>query len=124
MQYGVIYRIFRLRVRRGKIRPGFLGSLVQSAIGAHIFNTTSQASRAFYWHGEIDGAGEEVDFALRRGPHTIAIEVKSGRKSKRLRGLEAFEKKFKPYRTMRVGEEGDVSVPEFLSTPVLEWFSK
>lgn len=98
----------------------FWGRLVESAVGAHILNTASGNVRAHYWReGDL-----EVDFVLQRGPQAVAIEVKSGpqsRRASRLRGLEAFEQKFKPQRVLLAGE-GGIPLAEFLSAPVDRWF--
>lgn len=95
----------------------FWGRIVESAVGAHLFNTATPDIRLHYWR---DGA-LEVDFVLRRGPRVIAVEVKSGLGRNRLRGLAAFEKRFSPIRSLRVGE-GGVSLADFLSVPAGHWF--
>ncbi|MCZ0944204.1 MAG: AAA family ATPase [Gammaproteobacteria bacterium] len=97
----------------------FWGRLVESAVGAHILNTASNDIRTHYWREKL----LEVDFVLRRGRRTVAIEVKSGRDRGRLRGLEAFEQKFNPHRAMLVGERG-TPLDEFLSTPADRWFDE
>ncbi len=95
----------------------FWGRLVESAVGAHILNTASGSIRPHYWReGQL-----EVDFVLRRGPRTIAIEVKSGPRTRQLPGLKAFAEEFKRSRTMLVGE-GGTSLTEFLTTPADHWF--
>ncbi len=97
----------------------FWGRLVESAVGAHILNTASSIVQPHYWReGQL-----EVDFVLRRGPRTIAIEVKSGQRTRRLQGLKAFEQQFNPERAMIVGE-GGTSLAEFLSTPADRWFDE
>lgn len=95
----------------------FWGRLVESAVGAHILNTTSRDTGAHYWRERL----MEVDFVLRRGPRTIAIEVKSGQRTRRSQGLEAFEREFKPQRTMLVGE-GGMPLEEFFTNPADCWF--
>ena len=95
----------------------FWGRLVESTVGAHILNTMSSNIQSHYWRERQ----LEVDFVLRRGPRTIAIEVKSGQRTRRLPGLEAFVEQFRPQRAMLVGE-GGTSLAEFLSTPVDQWF--
>ena len=52
----------------------FWGRLVESAVGAHLFNTAPPNLSMSYWR---DGP-HEVDFVLRRGPRVAGIEVKSG----------------------------------------------
>ena len=95
----------------------FWGRIVESAVGAHLFNTATPDIRLHYWR---DGA-LEVDFVLRRGPRVIAVEVKSGLGRSRLQGLEAFEKRFSPIRSLLVGK-GGVSLADFLSVPADHWF--
>ena len=97
----------------------FWGRLVESAVGAHILNTASIDIRTHYWREQ----SLEVDFVLRRGRRTVAIEVKSGPKRRRHRGLDAFKQKFNPHRAMVVGE-GGASLDEFLTTPVDRWFDE
>lgn len=93
------------------------GRLVESAIGAHILNDIVGTDiECLYWReGSL-----EVDFVLRRGGMTTAIEVKSGRSKETLPGMDAFERAFKPYRKLLVGGHG-IPVIEFLSTPVEMW---
>ena len=94
----------------------FWGHLVESAVGAHILNTAPSGVRAYYWRQRQ----LEVDFVLRRGPRMVAIEVKSGRQ-RRLTGMDAFSRKYKPHRAMLVGE-GGTPVADFLTSPLDRWF--
>ena len=70
----------------------FWGRIVESAVGAHLFNTATPDIRLHYWR---DGA-LEVDFVLRRGPRVIAVEVKSGPRKGRLHGLEGVREALQP----------------------------
>ena len=88
-------------------------------MGAHILNTSATNIRTYYWREQT----LEVDFVLRQGPVTVAIEVKSGQPARRLLGLDAFIRRFAPDRTMIVGEGGK-PLNEFLTTPVGEWFDE
>ena len=63
------------------------GRMVESAVGAHLHNTASPRTDVRYWR---DG-DREVDFVLHRGPRTVAIEVKSGKRSAGRSGLAEFE---------------------------------
>lgn len=95
----------------------FWGRIVESAVGAHLCNTATPGIHVCYWReGPL-----EVDFVLRRGPRTVAVEVKSGLRRGRLRGLEAFEERFSPHRSVLVGR-GGVSLADFLSVPASHWF--
>ncbi len=94
----------------------FWGHIVESAVGAHLVNSAHLDTRVYYWR---DGS-DEVDFILKRGPCLVAVQVKSGRKSKSLKGMKAFRRKFKPMRSIVVGDQG-VPLGEFLSAPVRHW---
>ena len=97
----------------------FWGRVVESAVGAHLFNTATPDIRVNYWReGSL-----EVDFVLRRGPRVIAIEVKSGSKKGRLSGMQAFEKRFAPFRSLLVGG-GGVPLTKFFSVPASYWFEE
>jgi hypothetical protein len=97
----------------------YWGRLVESAVGAHLVNSTRGKSiEVFYWLER----NREVDFVLRAGNHVAAIEVKSGRRRDRLLGMEAFSKSFRVKRQLLVGEQG-IPVGEFLKTPIERWVS-
>ena len=68
----------------------FWGRVVESTVGAHVFNTATSDIHLHYWR---DGA-LEVDFVLQRGFQLIPIEVKSGSKPRPLRGMDAFKAAF------------------------------
>ncbi len=97
----------------------YWGHLVESAIGAALFNGL-QGSQAelFYWSDR----NREVDFVLRRGDVLVAIDVKSGRRKTSLPGLEAFCKAFPVTRKLLIGAQG-ISWQEFLSRPPAEWLA-
>lgn len=101
----------------------FRGRIVESAVGAHLFNTATADIRLNYWRDD----SYEVDFVLRRGRRIIAIEVKTGTKMS-LSGMERFIERFKPYKSLVVGEgdvqpvEGFIPLNEFLSVPATFWF--
>ena len=96
----------------------YWGRIVESAVGAHLFNTATPGIKVRYWRREP----LEVDFVLQRGPHVIAIEVKSG-STGRLRGLQEFERRFTPFRTLLVGE-GGIGLRDFLSVPASHWLEE
>ncbi len=104
-------------VAEAKRDTEYWGRLVESAIGAALFNGL-QGSQAelFYWSGR----NREVDFVLRRGDVLVAIEVKSGRRKTNLPGLEAFCKAFPVTKKLLVGAQG-ISWKEFLLKPPAEW---
>ncbi len=93
------------------------GRLVESCVGAHLLNTTfSSDIEVTYWRER----NQEVDFILRQGKTATAIEVKSGRRSESLPGMEAFAKQFKPKRKLLVGGQG-MALEEFLTKPASHW---
>ena len=97
----------------------FRGRIIESAVGAHLFNTATPDIRLYYWR---EGS-HEVDFVLQRGPRIIAIEVKSGTRNLTVRGMEIFSQRFTPYRSLIVGE-GGIGLNEFLSVPANCWFEE
>ncbi len=100
-----------------RMDTGYWGRLVETAVGAHLVNT-SQGTRigVYYWRE----GNREVDFVLRSGERTTSIEVKSGQTKTSLPGMEAFSKKFTPDRQLLVGE-GGVPLEEFLEKPAEHW---
>ena len=97
----------------------FWGRLVESAVGAHLLNTATSNIRLHYWRD----SPHEVDFVLQRGPRLVAIEVKSGSRRGSPRGLEPFAERFRPHRSLLVGE-GGVPLHEFLAAPAVGWFEE
>ena len=95
----------------------FWGRLVESAVGAHLWNTATGPTRIWYWRDNRS----EVDFVLERGPRLVAFEVKSNQRPANRRSLERFEERFHPVRTVVVGGNG-VPIEEFLSVPADDWF--
>lgn len=95
----------------------YWGRLVESAVGAHLYNRSIPDCKLYYWR---DGH-EEVDFVLVKGKRIIAIEVKTGTGKAPRRGLNAFSERFKPHRTMLVGGDGE-TLDTFLLTDPNEWF--
>ena len=119
--------------------PKFWGHMVESAVGAHLYNTASSRTDVRYWREERRGRSIEVDFVIRRGPHTAGIEVKTGRfrPSEAIRGLEEFRNRFDATTTIVVAETvellGEIAEPlgetklvplgDFLSQPADHWLS-
>ena len=99
----------------------FWGRIVESAVGAHLYNTAASDIRVRYWR---DGA-REVDFVLQRGPKLVAIEVKSGPPRRTdSQTLDAFTIRFRGSATVRCLLVGSGGVPfnEFLTAPAAAWF--
>lgn len=63
----------------------------------------------------------DVDFALKRGERTIAIEVKSGRKKDVLSGVSKIRSAHTIDRTFLVGQDG-IPLEEFFLRPLEEFF--
>ena len=101
----------------------FWGRIVESAVGAHLYNTATLDIRVLYWR---DGL-REVDFVLQRGPKLVAIEVKSGPPRRTdSRALDAFATRFRGSTTLRCLLVGPGGIPlnEFLTAPAAAWFEK
>ena len=95
----------------------YWGRLVESCVGAHLLNTSFGTNiELTYWRER----NQEVDFVLRQGKTTVAIEVKSGRRAESLPGMEAFATHFKPKRKLLVGGQG-IELAEFLTKPASYW---
>ncbi len=97
----------------------FWGRLVESAVGAHLWNSAAAPTRLWYWRRH----GSEVDFVLERGPRLAAFEVKSGEGSAGRRRLEGFREHYshRPVKAETVGGDG-VPLAEFLATHADDWF--
>lgn len=95
---------------------GFWGRLVESAVGAHLVNTSARHMEVFYWRER----SREVDFVLRVGRSVSAIEVASGRSKDSLPGLDDFSGRFRPRHTLLVGAQG-VPLEDFLLKPAEDW---
>jgi hypothetical protein len=90
--------------------PTVWGRYVESAIGAFLVSQSQIYDyKVYYWRDR----NNEVDYVLSRRGKTIAIEVKSGRRTTNA-GLPLFSKLFNPHRAFVVGS-GGISVEEFLS---------
>ena len=95
----------------------FWGRLVESAVGAHLFNTKTPEVRLYFWRDR----NHEVDFVLERGRRLVAIEVKSGVRRSSVSGLGEFGERFDVTASIVVGE-GGLPLSEFLLAPAGEWF--
>jgi predicted AAA+ superfamily ATPase len=95
------------------------GRLVESAVGAHLLNSTFGTNISVtYWRER----NHEVDFVLQQGKTVVGIEIKSGGRRQSLPGLEAFAREFKPRRQLLVGGQG-IALEEFLSQPAAHWLT-
>lgn len=98
--------------------PALWGRYVETAIGAHLLNSSRETGvEVFYWkEGQY-----EVDYVLKYKDQIIALEVKSNYKKASLTGLDRFRKHFDPQKILLVGAEG-VPIEEFLSHSLKHWF--
>jgi len=97
----------------------YWGRLVESAVGAHLVNSSREKNiEIFYWLER----NQEVDFVSRVRNDLVAVEVKTGRRRERPSGIEAFCKTFKVRRQLLIGS-GGIPVEEFLTTPIEHWLS-
>ena len=62
-----------------------------------------------------------IDRVRCRSCYPGSDEVTTSSRTSRLRGLEAFRKRFSPIRTLLVGADG-VTLADFLSVPAGHWF--
>jgi len=95
----------------------FWGRLVESAVGAHLTNSTRGANaEVFYWRER----NREVDFIVQARRMAVAIEVKSGYAKGVLPGMEALSRQFCIQRKLLVGA-GGIEVEDFLLQPITKW---
>jgi hypothetical protein len=92
-----------------QLNPALWGRVVESAIGSHLLNFSIQEKYELHYWREGD---MEMDFILSKGDKSIAIEVKSGYRTKAL-GADAFHKKY-PETRLLVIERNGISWQEFL----------
>ncbi len=97
----------------------FWGRLIESAVGAHLYNTGMPEMRLYYWRRAI----HEVDFVAELGRRLVSIEVKSNGHGTNLSGRREFAKRFNPLQSLLVGGDG-IPVEEFLSVPARHWFEE
>lgn len=93
------------------------GRIFESGVGAYL---VSQAFvnrfEVFYWRDR----NEEVDFILRKQGKIVAVEVKSNAE-KNTSGLEAFKNKFRPSRSLVVGD-GGMAAEDFMTMDIRALF--
>lgn len=95
----------------------YWGRLSESAVGTHLLNySKTENYNLFYWNEN----SREVDFVLQKGSKLVALEVKSGVKTKN-EGMERFYKNFSPTATYTIGTDG-ISFEEFFSLNPIQLF--
>ena len=100
------------------LNPVLWGRVVESAVGAHLLNSSKTESFSLEYWGERNA---EVDFVLQKGEKRIGLEVKSNVIPK-TSGMYLFEKKFHPYKVLMVGD-GGIPTGEFLRMNPVQLFS-
>ena len=82
--------------------PKVWGHFFESAIGAHLISESLTGNYdVFYWRDD----NLEVDYILKMGNKTVAIEVKSNSDTTN-KGLSVFRERYKPVNTIVVGRGG------------------
>jgi hypothetical protein len=99
-----------------KADRSYWGRLVESTVGAHLYNTGHPDIQLYYWR---EGS-REVDFVIQGSRKLTAIEVKSGPASGHASGLDVFSENFGKCRKLLVGD-GGIPLVEFLSYPAEHW---
>ena len=94
------------------------GRYCEIAIGTHLLNDCVSNGYKLNYFRE---GNYEVDFIVTKDNKYIGIEVKSGSNTTNLSGMELFNKKYKPYKTLLVGQKG-IPFEEFLSLSVEDLF--
>jgi len=115
---GLVSALSDLSFQSARGNTEFWGRLVETAVGAHLFNgCLGQRMSVWYWREK----NSEVDFVLQRGAQLVAIEVKSGRRRDSLPGVSLFKRRFDPDRVLLVGGDG-IPLEDFLTTSVADLF--
>ncbi|MHA7131230.1 ATP-binding protein [Algoriphagus namhaensis] len=100
--------------------PKVWGRWVESVVGAHLINQSFKEKKLniYYWREGND----EVDFVVEYKKRIIALEVKTSKTGK-LSGLNAFDKLFRPEKSLLIGGDG-IPWQEFLQLDVLTFFGE
>ena len=112
----MVYNTALLSVQSGmKFEAAFTnprewGRWVESAIGMFLLNQADELGFKMYYWRERD---DEVDFVIEYNRKSMAIEVKSGRRTNN-KGLSLFKEKFQPQLSF-VGGSGGIPVEDFLT---------
>ena len=96
--------------------PELWGRLTESAVGAHLLNTSDPTTKIEYWRDR----NKEVDFVAHTPSTLLAIEVKSGRQSRMADGLAEFRRQFPQARSLKIGT-GGIPLKELLAIPAAKW---
>ena len=97
--------------------PEFWQRLIESAVGAHLINSSlGTQTEIFYWKE----GNKEVDFVIEKGNRFVAVVVNTGRKRNIYPGIDEFTNKFKPKKRLIVGDKG-MPLEEFFLAPAYSW---
>ncbi|MCY4224423.1 MAG: ATP-binding protein [Bacteroidetes bacterium] len=107
-------------LQEAKNDQSFWGRIVESAVGAHLYNSKEISTRICYWRDK--NGDNEVDYVVARGPHLLGIEVKSG-EIRSLHGCFAFKERFPHAKTTVVGPNG-IPLDVFLSGTADDWIDQ
>ncbi|MES2447680.1 MAG: ATP-binding protein [Bacteroidota bacterium] len=84
-------------------QPAAWGRIVESAIGAHLLNSSLiEGYKVFYWRNRND----EVDFVIEKRGKVIGLEVKSTGNILKTSGMDAFNNTFRPSKVFLIGAGG------------------
>lgn len=107
---ALLSALSNVKFEKAFVDPKMWGRWVESAVGAYLLNMSEELGyHVYYWRERND----EVDFILEYNRSSIAIEVKSGRRTTNV-GLSVFREKFHPQTSFVVGS-GGIPLEEFLS---------
>lgn len=100
-----------------KMKPDLWGRWVESAVGAHLINSSRAGEfTVHYWRERND----EVDFVLHYRGKVVAIEVKSGTRNK-ISCMETCKRKFPHCKVYLIGASG-LPVSQFLQANPIDLF--
>lgn len=99
-------------------QPEQWGRFVEVTVGAHLINQVDHISTQVYYWRHIN---YEIDFIVKKGKETVALEVKSGRNKKNIQGFQALKKEAPDCKNILVGPMG-ISVKDFLQMDVKALF--
>lgn len=94
--------------------PKHWGRVIESAVGAHILNSSRGVVKLCYWRHN----GYEVDFVVTSSSHILLLEVKSGKKKAQRKSAGKFiefqkgEERSITFHIIGAGGEGGKSPPE------------
>ena len=108
---ALLSALSNVKFEKAFVDPKMWGRWVESAVGAYLLNMSEELGyHVYYWRER----NNEVDFIVEYNRKSIAIEVKSGRRTTNT-GLSVFREKFHPLNSFVVGS-GGISVKDFLSS--------